>query len=244
MHLTPTVRAVPSTRPTLPSPAFGSNFRITSSPALAAFVASRVARSFVASRHDFSRFPSRFGSPFLSTSPYGSRFLSPFTNNPYGLYGNSYGMYGNSYGLYGNPYGMYPYEPDMTEAGATAEPYGALTTAPQEQSSTTPRFVPVSTSPTAITAVFEVRLPDTFGSVAFNDMPVQGVGSTRYYVSPALPPGKIYTGTVTATWKRLGGHVVSETREVAAQAGHTTKVDFTHPAEKGAASPAYTDRPK
>ena len=112
---------------------------------------------------------------------------------------------------------------------------------PQEKSSTTPSFVPVSTAPTANTAVFEVRLPDTFGSVAFEGVPVRGVGSTRYYVSPVLLPGKTYTGTVKATFKRLGGKVVSETREVEARAGHTTKVDFTRPAGK---APAYTDRSK
>jgi uncharacterized protein (TIGR03000 family) len=114
---------------------------------------------------------------------------------------------------------------------------------PQDRSSTTPHFVPVRTSPTAITAVFEVRLPGTFGSVAFAGVSVRGVGSTRYYVSPALPPGKVYAGTVRATWKRPGGYVVTETRKVEAWAGHTTKVDFTRPARKAPAAPAHTDRP-
>jgi uncharacterized protein (TIGR03000 family) len=137
--------------------------------------------------------------------------------------------YGSSY-----PSGQGLYGGDLGAA------YGTRTPTAQEQSSSTPHFVPVSTSPTETTAVFEVRLPDTFGSVAFAGVPVRGVGSTRYYVSPALPPGKVYAGTVSATWKRLGGDVVSETREVEAWAGHSTRVDFTRPPGK---APASTDRP-
>jgi uncharacterized protein (TIGR03000 family) len=117
-------------------------------------------------------------------------------------------------------------------------PRSALT---QEQPSSTPRYVPLATSPTATTAVFEVRLPRTFGRVAFAGVAVGGVCSTRYYVSPELPPGKVYTGTVSATWKRPNGSLVSRTREVQAWAGHTTKVDFTRPARE---APASRDRPK
>jgi uncharacterized protein (TIGR03000 family) len=57
------------------------------------------------------------------------------------------------------------------------------------------------------------------------------MGTTRYFVTPELQPGKTYTSTVTATTTRGGASSTLE-RTMKVTRGHTTVVDFTRPAAK------------
>jgi hypothetical protein len=178
-----------------------------------------LARSLAAQLASLPSYPFGYGLGYTSGS-------SPYSSSAYSM---------SPYSSYSSPY-LSSYYP--ANSGATAAPYGTLTTTPKEQSGQVPSFSPVSVSPRGDAAVLRIRLPDTFGSVAFNGVPVRGVGSSRDYVTTALPGASTFT--VSATWKRLGGAPVSETRQVEARAGKVTEVDFTRPTGDHSARTADT----
>ncbi len=78
-------------------------------------------------------------------------------------------------------------------------------------------------------AIIQVRVPDEFAHVLFDGERTYTEGTTRYFVTPELPDGKTCHYTISATWKADGDTVTKE-RQIQVAAGHTTVVDFVHPA--------------
>src|SRR5262249_6280644 len=134
-----------------------------------------------------------------------------------------------------NPYNPaiipYPYVSSYYYPVATpALPDGALVPTASAQQVLVPHPVSGYTIPPANAAVIEVRVPDTFAEVTFDDIRTSSLGATRYYVTPELRPGKTYQYTVGVSWRDLAGRPVSRQRTVKVVAGHTSVVDFSQAA--------------
>lgn len=117
-------------------------------------------------------------------------------------YGNFYGHHHHYSGYgYGYPYSYAPvYRPSPAAAAA----------------------------PLSNTAWVQVILPDADGEVWFNGSKTGQAGTTRFFESTPLEPGRSYTYKVTAAWHRNGELVTAE-RSVGVTSGNSTVVDFTRP---------------
>lgn len=127
---------------------------------------------------------------------------------------------------YPYPYQPYPtYYPMPVDSGPSYTPsYHAPITSTQQVVIPHPsgelRVPPVNA------AFIQIYLPDEFGTIQFDGVKASSIGTTRYYVTPDLKPGKEYEYKVTATFKQNGKNVtVNRTIDVAA--GQTRSVDFT-----------------
>jgi uncharacterized protein (TIGR03000 family) len=164
------------------------------------------------------------------------RYWWEYSTYPYGYVPYRVGVYvGPRYDPYwGEPYyGYYPYvypryvypvvpiaPPSTAEyhvvprAYPSASPNGELTA---------PR---IATSRN--TAEITIILPVADAEVTVEDYPVRTGGPRRVLESPELQPGKLYTYTITATWKQ-GEETVRKKKQVTVQAGSRVVVDFTQP---------------
>lgn len=137
-------------------------------------------------------------------------------------------------------YGRNPYNPAWVPSPypvpgyAPVSPYSAVppgssaTYTVQQPQMPQPTGGPPVVPPDA--ALIEVRVPEPFASVLFDDHRTFTQGNTlRYFVTPELPVGQTSRYTVTASWTR-NGQPVTEQRQVQVARGQMVQVDFTRPA--------------
>jgi len=129
---------------------------------------------------------------------------------PYNDYGFGYGYGGYGYGgFYPSPY----YD------------YGAYSLAPTYSYGPTFGAPSIAAPNTEMGAQLDVLVPDPNATVWFDGQQTASQGMTRYFDSPALPPGREFTYTVKAAWTERGQSVVQE-RVVTVRAGSRVVVDF------------------
>jgi len=138
-------------------------------------------------------------------------------------------------------YGRNPYNPAIMPYYSQPYPYGMPQGyQPQNQNYPDGAMVPNSQAPQVVVphptgqlrsappdaGVIELRIPDSFGTVMFDGVKTSSIGTTRYYVTPALTGGKPQSYTISATWNQ-NGQPTSGTKTVQVSAGHFSVVDFT-----------------
>ena len=137
---------------------------------------------------------------------------------------------GYSGGYYSTPWFSPSYVPSSSPwYSPSPETYLPATNPPAEVG--TPGTEAAGPADSKIT--FTVRVPSPDVSVSVGEQRLPGEGTSRTFVSPALPRGQRYSYYFTATWTR-DGREVTETREAVGQAGERLTVDFT-------AAPARAD---
>jgi uncharacterized protein (TIGR03000 family) len=138
-------------------------------------------------------------------------------------YGGYYGGYDAGY--YSPLYGTIPYyytPPPNSYVPAASYPYNLPTTGYQ---SYYPPDVNNLSRVNNNTAAIEVQVPPN-AQLWFDGKQTSQRGSNRYFVSPALEPGRTFTYEVRATWIDPSGQVVNQTRNVQVQANKSSLVVF------------------
>jgi uncharacterized protein (TIGR03000 family) len=79
--------------------------------------------------------------------------------------------------------------------------------------------------PTQQTAAITVFLPTADAKLWFDNTEMKQQGMTRYFSTPSLEPGKMFTYTLKARWMNNGQPVERE-KQVNVQAGQQATVDF------------------
>jgi uncharacterized protein (TIGR03000 family) len=147
----------------------------------------------------------------------------------YGYPGYGYGEFG--FGGYGaDPYygGVPNYPPGAYNPG-TYPPGGSYPPAvvfngrmQVPPGMTEPELGP---TPTAVTASVQINVPSPMAEVWFNGVKTQTTGMKREFVTPELPPGKVFTYEVRARWS-ANGKDFDVTRQLNVQAGSQSLLNF------------------
>jgi uncharacterized protein (TIGR03000 family) len=134
--------------------------------------------------------------------------FNPWVDNFLGVSPLSAQYYWYHFGVSGPPYYNY-YVPSVTYRNT----YGSA-----------PNVLP--SAPVATPAYLEVVLPDAEAKVWFGDHQTTSLGTMRFFTTPALQPGTLYSYTVKASWTD-GGKLKTAERVVYVTAGSQVVVDFT-----------------
>ena len=130
---------------------------------------------------------------------------------------------------YAYPYPVYAPEDYAAASGEAVmrAGYDAATLSDSETAQQVPLPEPSGQvkSPPAGAALIRLYIPDEYGTVAFDGVKTESIGTTRYYVTPELPGDRPLSYDVTAQFKRAG-QTVSEERKVTVRPGKTTVIDL------------------
>jgi uncharacterized protein (TIGR03000 family) len=101
-------------------------------------------------------------------------------------------------------------------------------------SASTPTKVTVFAAPQAaaaaskqVTSAITVTLPQEDAELLMDEQPIDGVGGTRQFTSPALRPGQTYTYTFTTKWAPNTYTNMTRTRKVSFRAGEPVTLDLS-----------------
>ena len=126
-------------------------------------------------------------------------------------------------------YYAYGYPPPYYGPDNTAAPDGAMFPSAIGHPVLMPHPSGALETPPPGAAIIQVRVPDESAHVLFDGERTYTIGTTRYFVTPELSDDKMHLYTISATWK-MGDDTVTKERRIQVAAGHTTVVDFVHPA--------------
>ncbi|MHB1422511.1 MAG: TIGR03000 domain-containing protein [Gemmataceae bacterium] len=170
-------------------------------------------------------------------APYG--FYRPYY--PYGFFGPglAFGSIGFGLGVYGlggyglGGYGLYrPYYGGTTIVNPTTvvvAPSGAAaaggTVPPLPQTQEPPQAPPVPDN----AAHLQLIVPEN-AEVLFDGSVTTQTGTSREFVSPPLPTGKVFDYTITARYTGADGKPVTDQRVIHVHANDWFRIDFTRPA--------------
>jgi len=161
------------------------------------------------------------------TTPYVPGYYRSGLYGSYGAYGSLGRYYDSSpYRWYNDPY--YYYSTRQFYAPQYGSTYVPPSYAVPRYAAYPPLMAPGAEAATTSVARIQVVLPDAAGQVRIDGRQTSSTGTTRYFDSPPLEPGKLFSYTVSATFQRDGKEVTEE-RKVPVAAGGTQVVDFTRP---------------
>lgn len=147
-----------------------------------------------------------------------------------GLGGYGLGGYGlGGYGLYQPYYGGVVASPTVVVAppgglaAAMAPPGG--TAVPPAGAGLPPQTPP----PPDNAAHLQLVVPDN-AEVLFDGGKTTQTGTTREFLSPQLPPGKLFDYTITVRYNDANGKAVTDKRVIHVRANDWFRIDFTRPA--------------
>jgi uncharacterized protein (TIGR03000 family) len=156
--------------------------------------------------------------------------------SPYNAWRNPYWYPPYNYNYPYPPYqaGGYYYPPVTTYSsgysGMVPPELDGVPSEPQQQV-VIPHPTGALRAPPPNAAVIRVYVPNEFATVLFDGVKSSSVGTTRYYVTPDLQPGKQYTYAISTTFDR-NGQSKTEERTITVAPGQTTVVDFNREAAK------------
>jgi uncharacterized protein (TIGR03000 family) len=151
-------------------------------------------------------FPFSYGSGLYA--PYG--YFRPYYG--YGLGG--IGLGGVGLGGYGY-YRPYYASPVIVAPGVTPP---------------NPAVAPIDPTPPSDNAAHLQLIVPENAEVLFDGGKTQQTGTTREFVSPPLPPGKVYSYTITVRSTDANGKTNVDKRVINVQANDWFRIDFTRPA--------------
>jgi uncharacterized protein (TIGR03000 family) len=125
-----------------------------------------------------------------------------------------------------DPYPVYtPYPSYYGDASSLNGQMGTSTTVGPPSLLLPQPTAPIYTPPSGQGEI-QLTVPDTFAEVYFDGYKTSSIGSTRYYVTPQLEPGREYDYDMTVRWNQ-NGQPVSRDRKVAVRAGQKTVIDLS-----------------